>query len=618
MTIRRFFRTAVFTLLLPGTALSQLVFFENGQQTRKGADAAMFPDTQTRMKVDLAGPWRYSTDEKEWDNVSVPSAYDGVHRVIFMRTFEVKSEWLDRYTFSLVAYGINHQGEVSVNGNFIGRHVGGYSSFVFPIPPNAIQVGTENAIRVVVENQLNPTTTLPVRAGVAGSRTYGGIFRDIYLLATPKLCIERPHVVSALSPDGKSAAVTVDCEIADHSDGQAAPLGIQFELYDKLTNEMALRSAVVPVTPARNRSVGVTVKGTLANPKLWSPDVPDLYVLKCMLVHPQTGGAALLDEADLDIGIADIRWIDNHCYINNTLTLLKGVLWEEDHQSYGSAMTYSLIERDVALMKALGVNLVRFVHPPHPYMLNLCDRYGILVMEEIPLSLVPGEILMREYYQDLAVGSLKEMVNRDRNHVSVLAWGVGDELGTESPTVCEYINTSRNIIRSLDGRSVYYASHRSDDRCYEYVDLVAATMYETDAKAFRDHLKRFQERVRSKPLVVARYGISIEPANRTGYSNPRSQEAQARMLMQCFDAMKELGVAGSVISSFNDWRGDRPALTTHASDPYLQTMGLVSYDREKRIAFDVVRTMFNGEKVQALRSGTTPRSRRSSTSSPVS
>lgn len=599
--VRRIIHTATLSLLLQGLALSQLNFFENGQATRKGADAALFPDTQTRIKIDLAGEWRYSTDGKEWNNVSVPSAYDGVHRVTFMRTFEIKDEWIDRYAFSLVSYGINYQGEIAVNGSFVGRHVGGYTSFVFPIPQNMLQVGGENAIKISVENQLNSTSTLPIHSGVAGCRTYGGIFRDIYLLATPKLLIERPRVVSTISPDGKSAAITVGCDVTDRGwDGQTAPLAVQFELYDKLTQALALRSAPVPVTPARNRSVGITVKGTLANPKLWSPEVPDLYVLKCMIVRPQTGGPLVLDEADLDVGITDVRWADNHCYINNSLTLLKGVLWQEDHPSYGSAMTYSLIERDVALMKALGINLVRFLHPPHPYLLNLCDRYGILAMEEIPLDYVPGEILMREYYQDLAVSALKEMVNRDRNHVSVLAWGVGDELGTKSPSVCEYINTSRNIIHSLDGRPVYYASHRPDDRCFEYVDLVAAIAYETDAKGFREHLKQFQALAPSKPVIVARYGVSIEPLNRTGYSNPRSQEAQARMLMQCYDVMKELGIAGSVIWSFSDWRSDRPALTTHAADPYLQTMGLVSYEREKRIAFDVVRTVFSGEKVQAL------------------
>ena len=92
----------------------------------------------------------------------------------------------------------------------------------------------------------------------------------------------------------------------------------------------------------------------------------------------------------------------------------------------------------------------------------------------------------------------------------------------------------------------------------------------------------------------------MEPENRGGYSDPLSMESQARHAMQFYNIIKDVKVSGSVLWAFNDWRCDRPALTAHSDDPYLQTIGIVSYDREKRPAFDVVRALFNGEKVQAL------------------
>jgi hypothetical protein len=94
--------------------------------------------------------------------------------------------------------------------------------------------------------------------------------------------------------------------------------------------------------------------------------------------------------------------------------------------------------------------------------------------------------------------------------------------------------------------------------------------------------------------------LNIEPDNRRGYSDSRSLEAQARHIMRFFEAARDEKIAGSVICSFSDWRTDRPAMTTNSPDAYMQTMGIVSYEREKRVAFDVVRSLFSGEKVQAL------------------
>src|SRR5207247_9064501 len=111
---------------------------------------------------------------------------------------------------------------------------------------------------------------------------------------------------------------------------------------------------------------------------------------------------------------------EGRLYVNNRLTPIKGMLWEEDHAAFGSSPIYEVLERDVASIKSLGANLVRFRHPPHPYLLNLCDRYGLMVMEEIPLVNVPGEILSRESYQELAAVAAREMIARDRNHACIL------------------------------------------------------------------------------------------------------------------------------------------------------------------------------------------------------
>jgi hypothetical protein len=602
--VRHAVHSALLLLLLTQFLIAEIKYFENGQPTRTGADAAMFIDTPTRKKIDLAGSWQLTMDGKEWKQVAVPGAYDWVGKVTFRRTFEITPQMLEQYSFSLVAYGINYQSEITINGNFVGRHVGGYSSFIFPLQPHVLQVGKENTITVDVDNELTPTTTLPLRQQVGGWRSYGGIYRDIYLLATPKLFIEQANVRTRLSADRKKAEVSVTAEVTDRMLGMTATagkvVGLQLDLMDKLTGEEKGRSALVPFTVFSNKSVPVEASFVVNEPKLWSPEIPDLYVLKCKIIQSEQTATTVLDEYDIDIGFRDLRWTNGRLFLNDSLTILKGVVWMEDHPTFGSAMTYESMERDVAMIKALGANLIRFQYPPHPYLLNLCDRYGVLATEEIPVVNVPSQILMTEHYQDLAVSYLKAMLARDEHHVSILAWGIGDNIQTNVTTTCDYINTARNILHARDERVVYFVTNNVDDACRDYIDVLALNVSTTDVKTFRQIIGKAKEELKSTPLFVARYGLNVEPGNRNGYSDPKSMEAQARYISQFYDAMKDMKIAGGAILSFSDWRSDRPALTTHAADAYLQTMGIVNYQREQRTAFAITRSLFNGEKIPAL------------------
>jgi hypothetical protein len=581
-----FLISSVFSQLLP--VLSIPKFYVNGKSTPLGADAALFPDSPTRTKVDLAGPWSYSIDGETWNTVDVPSAYTHSGTLTFQRKFEVTSDMIEKYTFSLVAYGINYQSEITINGNFIGRHVGGYTSFVLRIPANVLEVGNENVIKIVVDNNLNPATTLPLESMVGGLRSYGGIYRDIYLLATPKLSIEDLSVISTLQPDRKAANIVVQAEISDHESGIKAEagslIGVQCEIYDKLQGELAGRSAIVPIAPRAKKSISQKIEVLLATPKLWSPAAPDLYVLKCQIVRVVNKEIVLLDEYSVDIGIRSLDWKNGNLAINDSLIILKGILWNEDHETFGSALTYEIMERDVASIVTLGANLIRFRHPPHPYLLNLCDRYGLFVLEDVPLIYVPYEFLSKESYQEQVTNFAKEMVSRDRHHVSVLAWGIGDEFETSQTNACEFVNGLRNVIKSLDKRSVYYTSSGINSQCYEYVDIIGLNSRGEESKQFREVLNSYKDRFTEKPVIVARYGT----------------EYQARYAVLFYNMMTEAKIAGGVFWSYNDWYSDRPALTARSTDPYLCTMGIVNSSREKRIGFNYIRTLFKEEKVQAL------------------
>lgn len=609
-------------LLLANVGLSQIQhsnlskkFFENGQQTPIGVDVGMFANTPTRTKIDLAGYWQYTIDGNEWLNVQIPSAYNFEGRVTFQRKFEITSEMVDKFNFILVAYGINNQSEIQINGNFVGRHIGGYSSFVLPIRENILQVGRENAIRITTDNELTATSTLPLRQQVSGWRNYGGIFRDIYILATPKLFINETIVTSELTADYKNAKLKInatientafDFSVEEKSKGVFAALSV--EIYDKLNEALVGRSALVPLDIQKRKTKDFKVEFQIANPKLWSPDVPDLYLIKTTVVRVEGKETFPLDEYIINYGLRHLQLKNSSIVLNGNPFYVKGVVYFEEHPFFGSALTYGEMEKDIARIKSGGVNLIRFLYPPHPYFLNLCDRYGIFVIEEIPLTHVPTAILEKEFYTDLASTYIREMIWRDRNNPSVLAWGIGNEfeISKKKPSVAvNYIESMKKIIASLDSRPVYVSVQVNWDvsEIIDRVDIISintCSVFESSITQLRGDLTTWRQNYPDKPIIIGKYGKEILPNNRSGYSDPTSIESQAWYAWQANSVIRELKFAGGVFWTYNDWFSDRPSMSTPSGNPYLRSTGMVNTSRDRRVVYDVIRSVFNNEKVSAL------------------
>ncbi len=591
---------------------SQPRIFENGEKTLIGTDTGIHLDTPTRTKIDLAGVWSYSLDGETWADVKIPSSFDLEGRMTFVRKFAIDEQLLASSAFKLVALGINYDAEIYVNDLFIGKHVGGYTTIEIEIPENTLQLGSENAIKVVVNNVLGSRSTVPLRKQIWGWRNYGGILRDIYLLAMPKVWIDGMRIQTDTSPDLRSATVRVRAVLNSRPLDQATdstsvrvrstqPM-FQLELVEKFSGATVAVSPPSPVTILPNRDIEVTATLSLASPKLWSPEEPELYLLKASIVVPHGRQLRLIDEKARNVGFRRVELRDGAFVVNGRRVVLNGVLWHEDSPRFGASLSYEQMEKDIALVKMMGANAVRFTfHPPHPYMLNLCNRYGLFALVELPVWNVPGEILEQDAFAGLAEAMATEMVQRDHSHPSVLAWGVGNDIDLADRRSLVYAERLVAAVKRLDSRPVYLGSLiASGQTGVEGVDFIAVNVTTSDLRTFREQIAAVKARHAEEPIVILRYGKEVEPGNRNGYSDPMSQEAQGKFFEKFYGAIKEAKLAGSFICSFADWRGDRPIMTVNTNEPYLYPMGLVSYEREKRASYDIVKSLYHNEKLTSL------------------
>jgi beta-galactosidase len=346
---------------------------------------------------------------------------------------------------------------------------------------------------------------------------------------------------------------------------------------------------------------------TVQNPKLWRPDSPERYRVRAYIVRPLKPAPVLIDETFTTIGIRKVQVARGDVLLNARRLILKAVTWNEDHPAFGSALPFEQRLKDLVDIRDMGANAVRFAfHPPHPVMLELCDSLGLFALEEIPLSGLPAPLLRSEAMMDLATTMAREMVLRDRNHPSVLAWGLGNENESFDPGARPFAEALAGAIRGLDARPLYYVSfRRENDEFIRVADMCGTTVDETsDPKALRSALEEWRNLLKGKPVFVAQLGREVQHANRKGYADPLSQQSQARYFLQRLDLIRSLDYDGVIVWAYNDWRGSRPSLTVHAEDPWLHSVGLVSRAREHRLAYDAVRSSFLGEKYQALPMGT--------------
>jgi len=196
------------------------------------------------------------------------------------------------------------------------------------------------------------------------------------------------------------------------------------------------------------------------------------------------------------------------------------------------------------------------------------------------------------------------MVERDGVYPCVLAWGIGNQFDSANEQALGFVKKISGVIHQLDDRPVYYGSRMlKNDVCTSGVDFVGITFPQCDLKTFRQLLAEWKNNHPSQPLVVLGYGKEVEQNNRNGYSDPMSQEAQARFFIQYYAAIKEANTAGSFVLALTDWRGDRPLLNFGFSDRYLYPVGLLSQTREKRLAYEVVRVLYNEERITAIPAG---------------
>jgi beta-galactosidase len=414
-------------------------FHRGGAQ---GAEVPSFNDSQWR-KIDLPHDWSI----EDLPGTNSPFSIDAISQVSggfttggtgwYRKSFKLPEELKDK-KISIMFDGVYMNAEVWLNGELLGSHPYGYTSFWFDIS-GKIKIDEENVLAVKVKNEGE------------NSRWYSGsgIYRHVWLnivspvhLATWGTYITTPSVTDNDAVVHIRTSVVNNLEATTDSRLVTRLFGPDGKEQNRIETEQVIQSG---------ETKEVMQEFKLVKPSLWSTETPVLY--KAVTEIYVSG--SVVDQTDTEFGIRSLSFdAENGFLLNGKSVKLKGGCVHHDNGILGSRAYDRAEERKVELLKSNGFNAIRCSHnPPSPAILRACDHLGMLVIDEAFDMWEDGKnpYDYHLYFTEWWKNDIESMVIRDRNHPSVILWSIGNEIPDRTkPEVIEVAAKLRDLIKLLD------------------------------------------------------------------------------------------------------------------------------------------------------------------------
>ncbi len=570
---------------------------------------------RSRRELPLDGKWRFRTDPDRagesqgwfradgggsgWTTVRVPHTWNATEQWAdymgvgwYAREFDAPPESAGRVVRADFQ-AIYHSAVVWVNGARVASRRGfGYTPLECDIT-SALRPGRTNTLVVRVDNSFD-AGMLP-RGRSFDWAADGGITRPAQLLVTPEIWLERVEVDAVPDLARHSAEVRAWLVVRNAS-RQPARVSSHAGVYEEETGRQVAEAAGAAAQVAANAESRVPI-GPLRvdRPLLWHFDHPHLYSLEAAI---SVGGTAT-DVQTATFGIRSFEVRGGAFHLNGERVRLAGLeRMAGSNPQYGMAEPSSWIEHDHADMKNLNCVFTRVHWPQDRRVLDYCDRHGIMIQLEVPawgpetfqgMTGEPSPAILEN-----GLAQLRALIARDRNHPSVFAWGLCNEINGQNPPAREFVRRLYAEAKRLDPhRPCTYASNSLQKTPERDVagdlDFISwneyyESWYSGGIDTMQKNLEAIHAAFPSKPIVISEYGYCECNPKHTG-----GDEARIRILRDHNAVFREHDwVGGLIFFCYNDYR-------THMGDKGVGTLkqrvhGVVDVYGSPKPSYDAART----------------------------
>jgi beta-galactosidase len=564
MMFQRYFVGIIFTFFATYCAAQDLPDWENPavisrNVERPHASFVPYADEATALKADpaaspfvktLNGTWKFkwvshpskvpgdffqpNTSTANWDNLPVPSNWQVVaaregrpyDRPIFTNikhpfptnppritsdtnsvglyrtTFSIPANWQKRDVFLHFA-GVQSACYVWINGLQVGYHEDGMTPAEFNIA-KYVRAG-ENTLAVQVINWSDGSYIED-----QDFWRLAGIFRDVYLFSTPNIHVRDFYVMTDLDENYQNATLKASVFVKNFSSEVQDKYRVKFTLYDPAGRAIVTDLIKgVPMMDPKDESY-LTLSVPIDNPLKWTAETPNLYKLTMQVVGDDEKVSEVISTR---VGFRELTMQNSQLLVNGKAIKLKGVNRHEFDPTTGRVISREAMIKDIVLMKQHNINAVRASHyPNHPIWYDLCDEYGLYVIDEANIEShelwQQKNVILADKpeWKDAFMARGKAMVERDKNHPSIIIWSLGNESGmgqhfTDMAELIRLIDPTRPI--HYEGRRDYPKDFKQLDQSLSNFDIIT-TMY-PDPKG----LVTLMEKDPSRPVIICEYAHSM-------------------------------------------------------------------------------------------------------------
>ena len=340
----------------------------------------------------------------------------------YRRNFTVPDNWDEREVF-INFDGVKSAFYIWVNGEKVGYSQGSMTPAEFNLTPY-IKDG-ENILAVEVYRWSDASYIED-----QDMWRLSGIFRDVYLFSTPKIHIRDFFVKTDLDENYKDAQLTIDVELINYSDENVDEYFLEAVLLDDTGNQVGETMKGFSITLPENDKVDINLEQLITDPKKWTAETPNLYKVVLVLKNKND---KTIETVECKIGFREIEIKDSRFLVNGVPVVLKGTNRHDTHPRYGQYVPREEMLTDIILMKQFNMNTVRTSHYPNdPYWYKLCDEYGMYLVDETNVESHGANGLLPRSdpkWTAAVVDRIKSMIQRDKNHPSIVMWSLGNEAG---------------------------------------------------------------------------------------------------------------------------------------------------------------------------------------------
>jgi len=582
-------------------------------------------NAQERLSRTINSNWNFykgddltnSTKNIQWEKVTLPHSWNtqdveddkpGYYRGIgwYKKTLYIPAEWRNKEIY-VYFEGAAQVAEVFINGISVGKHIGSYNFFSFPIHHALKFEANDNSINEITV-KVNNSHSEDIAPLSADFTFFGGLYRDVYLKVVDPVHFDMNNYassgvfISTPKVNKNEAEINIKGAFTNQT-SEKINLTITHQVLDAEGTLVAKLSKKFKIDAKQTTSFSFEFKD-FRNPHLWSTEDPYLYKVISTISDDKTNKQ--LDEVSNPLGF---RWFnfdaDKGFFLNGISIKLIGASRHQDFKNMGNALTDGMQIRDVELLKQMGGNFLRIAHyPQDPSILEACDRLGILTSVETPIV---NRITESTAFSKNSLDMHLEMIRQNYNHPSLIIWAYMNEVllrpryEKDTKEQENYFNAITKLAHELEDltrkedpyRYTLIPNHGNLPlykrvRLTSIPKLIGWSLYQGwyggNLKGFGEFLDQHHKELPNKPLLITEYGADAD--SRLHNFNPvrfdKTVEYSTIYHQAYLKAINERPfVSTGIVWNLAEFNSEERAETM----PHINNKGILTLDRKPKDAY---------------------------------